>query len=258
MSLHPNLPVLTIVVPTFRRPHYALPVLYGLRELLRYAGPRRFLVIDMGSPDDDLKMYRHALRNTDTRIVRDPALNLAAAHNFAAGVGGDVWLVVLDDYELRKPVDISVDIDLLLRDNSIGALRYAPLNQWSHSLPHARLYAEMIEHQRELYYRMDKERTTSPHVALMAAMLYHRRYWDAYGDIPTNPKMMPGECELAGANLFREHAGPTIAWPMRFGDDSPFKHIGYCRSDDYTQRCGDGWGAIDVMDDTRIGNVRVA
>lgn len=250
-----NLPVLTIGVMTYKRPHYALPTLYGLREKLSYRGERHFVLLDGGSSQDELAMYQHVLR--DEWLDSYHAPNLAAAHNILAGQSQGVGLAVLDDYELREMLEISNDIDFLVTHEAIGALRYSALGQWDHSIG-GTIRAELLRHNAQLYWQLDKSESAAPHVNIMAAMLYHRRFWDAYGRIDESGSPMPGECELRGANLFHGNAGPTIAWPMRFGDTAPFVHIGYVRSEDYARRAGDAWGAIDVFDDATIGNVRVA
>jgi hypothetical protein len=260
MGTSVSLPTLTVCVMTYRRAHYALMTLYALRERLHYAGKRRFLVVDMGSETADLKMYQHALRNTQARIRSDASLNLASAYNMAATLGGDVWLTCLDDFELQKPIDVTPEVELLSAYPQIGQVRLAVLAGWSYSLPGVSVYGRMVRQSGYHYWTLDKQRSNAPHACIMAAELYHRRFWDVYGDIPADGNPMPGECELRGANRFTAKVGPTIAWPVRYGEGEtePFRHIGYCRSEDYAERSGDAWGAIDVLDSPTIGNVRVA
>lgn len=254
-----TLPTLTICLMTFRRPHYALMALYALRERLKYAGKRRFLIVDGGSDDTDWEMYAHVLRNEVHRLVASD--DLANGYNLAANYATDsVWLTCLDDYELQKTIDITPEVELLQAAPQIGCVRLAVLSNWSYSLPGVVVHGRMVRQSLYHYWALDKERSTAPHACIMAVELYHRRFWDVYGDIPADGEPMPGECELRGANRFTAKVGPTIAWPVRYGEgeSEPFRHIGYVRSDDYAERSKDKWGAIDVCDDARVGNVRVA
>jgi len=77
----------------------------------------------------------------------------------------------------------------------------------------------------------------------MGTHLYHRRFWDAYGDIPACDPKVPGQAELNGMARFNGHPGPTVAIPMRFGQDSfehfePIWHLGIWRTDEYAESTG--------------------
>lgn len=91
------------------------------------------------------------------------------------------------------------------------------------------------------WWVFDKSRTSHPYVASLNACLYHRRYWDAYGDLPGVAPDMPGEAEIELARLYGEKDGPTIAVPMRFGQNGgddffePFWQIPSWRTDAYAR-----------------------
>lgn len=238
-----DLPELTIGVCTYKRPWYAIHSLLGFRDRLLYAGIKKFHIADGGSPAEDLDYYKIILKGCQYTI--EVANNLSDMVNSCARHGGELWIVAMDDYVLTKPFDISHDARVLLRDSDIGVIRFSRLAYWGAGNNDPASYAQLIEQDVLHWWKLDRSRTKDPYMSSLGVHLYHRRFWDAYGDIPSCAANSPGDAELLGMKRFWEKpTGPTVAVPMRFGEDSadiglePFWHIGVWRTDDYAAKCG--------------------
>jgi hypothetical protein len=229
-------PELTVCVCTYKRPWYAMLTLSTLNGMLGYPGRVRFHIADGGSPIEDLDYYRQILNGRPTTI--EIADNLADMCNSCAKNGGDFWMTIMDDYALRYPLNVSQDVHLLMEHPEIGCVRMSRLAYTGDSS------ADLIGLDGLHWWRMDKAKTADPYLSSIGVHLYHRRFWDAYGDIPSCPPDVPGQAEINGINRFRDRLGPTIAIPMRFGEDwenhhfEPFWHLGTWRTDEYARSAG--------------------
>ena len=237
-----DLPELTIGVCTYKRPQYAMLTLNCMRSWLQYNGPKRFHIADGGSPQEELDYYKFILRDYQVSVsVTD---NLADMINSIAHAAGELFFVCVDDFCLRRAIDITPDVGLLLEHEEIGCVRMARLAFWGAG--HGpETSADLVTSSSQLHWwRYNKERTTDPYASSIGAHLYHRRFWDAYGDIPACPPNVPGQAELNGMARYNGHPGPTIAVPMRFGEDwgnyysEPFWHMGMWRTDEYAGTAG--------------------
>jgi len=102
---------------------------------------------------------------------------------------------------------------------------------------------ELFENGGLHWWAITKESTTDPYVHSINTTLYHRRFWDAYGDIPPCPSDLPGEAELLAADRYNRKEGPTTAIPQRFGEDcgewdEVIWHMGMWRTEEYTKAGG--------------------
>jgi len=216
--------------------------LNALNGWLHYSGPVRFHIADGGSSQEDIDYYKQIL--TGRKVTVEITDNLADMCNSCARNGGDFWMTVMDDFVLRYPLDISPDIRLLTENEKIGCVRMSRLAFWGAG--HGpQTYGELVDIQGggTFWWMLDKERTKDPYMSSIGVHLYHRRFWDAYGDIPACAPNVPGQAELNGNNRFWAKEGPTIAIPMRFGHDypehyEPFNHLGIWRSDEYAATAG--------------------
>ncbi len=163
--------------------------------------------------------------------------------NSCARHGGDLWLVALDDYCPRYPINITPDVKLLMNNDDIGMVRFGRLNFWGSGGGDPETSADLVALDGLHWWKLSKERSRDNYMCNIGMHLYHRRFWDAYGDIPSCPPNSPGIGELNGAARFNNRPGPTIAVPMRFGQTcdfhlEPIWHYGYWRSDEYTEIAG--------------------
>lgn len=236
-----TLPELTVCVLTYKRPWYAILTLQALIGKVNYAGEKRFLISDGGSPSEQLEIYKTLLAGHKHRIVVTD--NLSSMVNACAASANEVWLVVLDDFIPHRAFDITPDVNMLMKYDEVGAVRMGRLAFWGHPPGEGRVKAEMLELGGLHWWKIDKDTTPDPYVCSINATLYHRRFWDAYGDIADVAPNMPGDAELRGAARFLGKKGPAIAIPMRFGEDcgewqEPFWHFGMYRTDEYAAAGG--------------------
>jgi hypothetical protein len=237
-------PPLTIGICTYKRPWYACQTIQSLIYNLGYAGPKRFIIADGGSPQEDIEYYLKLTKDFPTMVK--VTNNLSDMVNSCAQHDGEVWLVVLDDFMLSRVVDVTPDVRLLLEHPEIGSVRMSRLAMFGNGDKETEITADLILNGGLHWWRFDKQKSNRHYMITMGFHLYHRRFWDAYGDIRSCDPKVPGQAELWGNDRYYEHEGPTIAIPVRFGQDcleqkEPVWHFGVWRTDDYASTAGSRW-----------------
>jgi hypothetical protein len=242
-----KLPVLSLNLYTYRRPQYGLLTLMGLVHQVNYDGEKLFNIVDMGSPPEDLEMYESVVKGLDYNIIRGDKMDLATAYNRAAELSGEVWIDALDDFVPWCDWDITGDVKLLLEREDVGHIKMGRLAFWDYTRG---IYGQLWKCSGgQHYWILDKDKSDDPYLCSIGFSLRHRRFADAYYPYPAVPFDMPGEAELRGGNQFWENEGPTVAVPVRFGEDDaklgrePIWHLGHVRTDDYWKATGQRWTA---------------
>lgn len=235
-----SLPEITLCILTYRRPWYAIITLQAMIGRIQYDGPRKFLVSDGGSEREDLDAYHQVLSGHPHEIVITP--DMGGMVNACTQRAGEVWWMTMDDFAPRTTINLSPDTNFLLQNGDVGAVRMGRLAYWEHG-PNEEIHARMRMLGGLHWWVFDKERTTHPYVCCLNTFLYHRRFWDAYGILPAVPPDIPGEAETEMAKIYKAKQGPTVAIPMRFGEDcgewlEPIDHFGRWRSDSYAASGG--------------------
>lgn len=229
-------PDLTIGICTYKRPCYATSVIQTLNGLIHYDGKLKFHISDGGSPQEEIDTYKVLLR--DRPVTVDVTTNLADMVNSCVIHGGEYFMIMVDDFLLRHAINVNPDVHLLMEHPEIGDVRMQRLAYWGPTS------ADLIPQDGLHYWRIDKERTKDPYCATIGVNIYHKRFWEAYGLIPACAPNVPGQAEINLTNMFNGHPGPTVAVPMRFGQDSndcgyePWWHIGAWRTDEYAATAG--------------------
>ena len=238
-----TLPDLTIGICTYKRPWYALLTLNQMKQI-RYGGRIKFHIADGGSDPADIEYYKLIVRDYETTV--GVTNNLADMVNSCAHNSGEIWIVAMDDFMPRRSFDITPDVRLLLEHPEIGCVRFSRLAFWGTGSGAAETSAELIECGGLHWWRINKRRTEDAYSCNMGFHLYHRRFWDTYGDIPACPPDHPGLAEHNGMNRYRHNpSNLTIAIPMRFPQDSPdtqefIWHYGMWRTDEYVKHSTTG------------------
>jgi hypothetical protein len=236
-----ELPDLTIGICTFKRPWYAVHCINGFIHRMNYDGKKKFLIADGGSPEEDLHYYGKVLKDCDWQLaVTD---NLSSMVNSCARNSGELFIVCVDDFVVMDPFDITPDVKFLLANEDVGQIRMGRLAFWGSGGKGPETYAELRELGGYHWWVLDKKRTTDSYMCSIGTHLYHRRFWDRYGDLQPCTPNIPGEAELLGNERFRAIDGPTVAVPMRFGEDCRERkefiwHMGCWRSDEYAETAG--------------------
>lgn len=234
-----ELPPITYCICTYKRPWYAVMTIQMIIGLVGYGGPIRFHIADGGSPQEDIDYYKMLTKDYPTTV--SVTNNLSDMVNSCAHASEELWVVALDDFMPNRRIDLIPDVRLLLQHPEIGAIRMGRMAFWGNGETESGeygIYADLVGIGGLHWWRLDKKRSIKPYMCTIGFTLYHRRFWDAYGDIPPCEPKNPGGAELLGNERFQNKEGPTIATPMRFGEDclewkEPIWHMGTWRSDDY-------------------------
>jgi len=212
-----NLPELTVCLTACGRPWYSVLTLGALLNKVHYGGAKKFHIAN--GVDDNAEEMAHLeeiLAGQNYSISRTN--NLSAMMNSCAEVGGETWLVVLDDFVPRR-FDITSDVSFLVNHEHVGAVRMGRLAFWEHG-PDEEVWARLWMQGGQHWWVFDKHRTNHPYISALNACLYHRRYWEAYGNLPDVAPDNPGEAEVELAKQFNANPdGPAVAVPMRFGQN---------------------------------------
>lgn len=240
-----ELPPLTIGVCTYKRPWYAVLTIQALIGMVGYAGPKRFHIADGGSPDEDLRYYKELTKDFPTTV--EVTNNLSDMVNSCARHGGDLWLTVLDDFMPQRVIDLTPDATMLMNRSEIGCVRMGRLAFWGNGDKDIEITADLVMSEGLHWWRLNKELSAKSYMCTIGFHLYHRRFWDVYGDIPACDPKWPGQAELLGNERYQKKTGgPTIAVPMRFGQDclewkEPIWHMGVWRTDEYKEVAKSRW-----------------
>lgn len=238
-------PDLTLCVCTYKRPWYTALTLNQLK-LIRYAGKIKFHIADGGSAKEDFEYYKQIVAGYEITI--GVTNNLADMMNSCAHNSGELWVVTMDDIMPRRGFDITPDVRLLQEHTEIGCVRYSRLAFWGNggdAEPETSADLVSIKGGGLHWWRIDKRRTKDTYSCNIGFHLYHRRFWDCYGDIESVAPNKPGDAELAGRNRYNEKQGCTIAVPMRFAQDCAdwqevIWHYGTWRTDEYAKQATTG------------------
>lgn len=240
-----NYPDLTIGICAYRRPWYTALTLNQLKQI-RYAGKIKFHIADGGSNREDFEYYKKIVAGYEITI--GVTNNLSDMVNSCAHNSGELWVVTVDDMMPRRSFDITPDVRLLLEHTEIGCVRFSRLAFFGNggdADPETSADLVTVRDSGLHWWRIDKARTKDSYTCNIGFHLYHRRFWDDYGDIAPCAPNKPGDAELIGRNRFNAKRGCTIAIPMRFPQDSPdtqemIWHYGTWRTDEYAARATTG------------------
>jgi hypothetical protein len=233
-----SLPDLTIGILTYKRPWYASICIKSYVEHLHYGGDIHWLISDGGSDESDFIEYLPLLDGKQASILQ--STNYSRMVNAIAKHAGMVWVLSVDDYMLNYDINITKDVRMLMEHHDIGMIRYGQLKHWGSHDADPQTSADLIKYDGELWWKLSKERTKDPYMCNIGFHLYHRRFWDHYGDIPDCPANDPGQGELNSRARFSARAdGPTVAVPFRFSTgNEPLQHFGLWHSDEYSTIAG--------------------
>lgn len=213
---------LTVVLLTYKRTAYAVRTVAAVGKNLQYP-EWGWYVSDDGSDSE-----HHNAVWAEVELTARP---LHAHHNGAISYGaganqgleeafkhGQLVLMLEDDWELSRPLDIWKWAALLMERPDIGMVRMGYLN--------VGLNASLIGHNGSLYWMLDDE--ASKHHSSFAfaghPALIHRRFFEAYGGYPE--RWQPGDTELRMCWQIASQTGPAIVWPVELGAAGPWAHIG--------------------------------
>jgi len=209
---------IVVILLTWQRTAYALRTIVAAKRYLTYDGPLLWYVADDGSDAAHVAAVLGHVGDGWHSERRGYGGNANAAWDQASAVSPlSLWLE--DDWELRRPLDLTPYAALLARDD-VGMVRLGyidpamlgPAQNGCHPLPRA--WAD-----------------TSFYAFTGHPSLRHVRYRQAYGDYPVG--LGPGDTELAYAYQYRvgPEDGPRIVWPAGYPTGGLFGHIGEIKTE---------------------------
>lgn len=220
---------LTVVLITYKRTDYAVRTIQALGTFLHYP-TWGWYISDDGSPSEHLEAVTAATVLTD----RPPVGSHSEAISYGAGANrglteafkhGQLVLMLEDDWELTRPLDIWKWAALLMERPDIGMVRTGYLNTG--------IRGDVISHNGSQYWTLDdtESRHHSSHAFAGHPALIHQRFFDSYGLYPE--RWQPGETELRMCWQISSQSGPAIVWPAELGAAGPWAHIGGQQSYDW-------------------------
>jgi hypothetical protein len=218
-----DLPILAIVMVTYKRTSLAVETVRSFSMLLNYPKElRQWFIADDGSPFehmqaifDELKLHGETLYGYH---------NEKFGENYNAGLGWNrgliqghmispIILFLEDDWELRVKLDISPYVRLLIEREDIGIVRLGHLAVGSK--------VEIVGYDGIHYLNYIKE---TPYAYSGNPHLRHRRFSEAYGMFMEDRN--PGDMELAMDAAFAAKEGPMIWRPADIPGWGYIGHIG--------------------------------
>jgi hypothetical protein len=215
--------MITICLLTYERTDYAIRTIRAAQQMTCQEG-FAWYVADDGSRPEHFNAVLNELHFFGASIIgahseRSSYGAIANKAWKAANEVSDLTFWLEDDWELREPMDLTPYADLLRdEEQHVGMVRLGYLN--------LNMQGKVFSHGGHLYWRLNRD--ADPYVFAGHPSLRNMKFYEAYGDYPTN--INPGDTELGYAFQYRNHAGPDIVWPAQLGEASAFGHIGTIKS----------------------------
>lgn len=217
---------ITVVLLTYERTEVAVRTINAATKHLQYPDWNWF-VADDGSSEEHVDAIMEALENSKRPVIGISHDRVSYGTGANRGVHaafsyGNLVLMLEDDWELTRDLDLWKYAALLMERSDIGMVRMGYLN--------AGITGTAVGHQGNLYWALDdhESRTHSCFAFAGHPALMHKRFFDSRGYYPE--KWQPGETELHMAWQVSERLEPRIVWPTELGSNGPWGHIGQIQS----------------------------
>lgn len=210
-----DLPILAIIFVTFQRAGYAVRTIEAINKYLQYDGCVAWYVADDGSAQGHVDMVHETLNGSEVIAHHTEHIGYGAGVNRGwerCEPVTDITLWIEDDWELRRPFDVTPYVKLLRENEAVGMVRlgHLPIDLDLESCGYnGRMYLHVIPSRPYSF-------SGNPHMK-------HIRFRN-HGSYPVG--LNPGKTEVAYDWQVRNTDGPAIWWPLVIGDNPPFGHIG--------------------------------
>lgn len=218
-------PTVAILIVTFDRPRLIRETIAALQRYLQYKGQLRWHIADDGTPNyvADIEHDFPLLEFTHTITERGGwGVNVNAAMRY---LSGEFIFLCEDDYKLRRAVDLTRGVALLLADKSIGLVRYDGIA--AHGERGLDLQLRSVRHgQMKIPHLRILKGSAHLNVYSNRPHLQHPRFHVAYGGYPTGTSL--AQTEQVFARRVKERKGPDVAILPDYLF-TPFLHAGKSR-----------------------------
>lgn len=218
---------IAVVLVTHNRLKYSIPTVDFVCKNLHFNGEIGWYVGDDSGEIDGVKEIIKVIEKNKLPIIGYHCEDFTPGNhfcgtswNFAQSKGwewADIILWLEDDWELKKPLDITPYFKILVENKGVGMIRlgHLPVGSDLHSVGYDGIH----------YLRYEK---TTSYAYSGNPALKHKRFYNAYGDFPMSAH--PGNIEVAFDIHVRQTSGPEIWWPVDLGGYGVFSHIGGSQS----------------------------
>lgn len=212
-------PPVWIILTTYKRAELAIRTIKAIKQNLIWPNIGWFIADD-GSSDVEIGQMVQAIGPANALDVykgerKGVGHNMNHAMRTIFNHGAEMYMMMEDDWELIRPLDLSLYVNLLLNHQDIGMVRLGYLSTG--------LSGSLIARENHLWWQFNRD--GYQYVFSGHACIRHKRMVDTYGFYSEG--LSPGQNELdycAKFNAIPE--GPAIVWDADFGWNGPFAHIG--------------------------------
>lgn len=218
-------PVVAILLTTFEeqghsfRTNTAIRTIQGIKQHLHY-DQVLWYVSDDGSPKEHVDAvlaeigpnYRIYLYNSAGKNVGH-GMNYCLQQLWEMGI--DLTMILEDDWELNRPLELMPYVNLLMNHTDIGMIRMGYLS--------AGIEADLISREDRLWWKFRQNGYQYQYAG--HASLRHRRFHDAVGMFSDGYRAGQNELDFC-AKYNAASNPPGIVWPAEYGQWGPFSHIG--------------------------------
>jgi glycosyltransferase involved in cell wall biosynthesis len=213
-----DIPAVYIILTTYRRTHLALRTIAGIKENLLYQNIG-WAVADDGSSDEEVDQLVSAIGETNHLWVyksshKGTGHNMNVALQHVWDIGGDLTIMLEDDWVLRNQMDLRPYVDVLTKHPQHGMIRFGYISEG--------VSGTLIKEEGRLYWKLTDHNYTYNYVGHPS--LRSRNYYKAYGKYTEG--LTPGQTELAACGAFNSQSGPNILIPADSGWYGFFAHCG--------------------------------
>ncbi len=213
-----NVTPIYIILTTYKRTELALRTIRGLQKHFHWEN-LGWVISDDGSDETDLeKLWQAIIPTNHLQIFRNyhegtgHNMNIALQHVWE--IGGNLTLMMEDDWVLEKPMDVLPYAKALLDHPEHGMIRFGYISEG--------LSGTLIKEEGRLYWKLENRGYTYNYVGHPA--LRSKHFYDVYGKYPEG--LAPGATELAMCGVVNSRPGPNILIPADSGWYGPFAHVG--------------------------------
>lgn len=210
---------LWILLTTYTRTEIAIKTIRGIKENFNY-GNIGWVITDDSTGGDHLKKLRDEIGGTYAIEVYDNEKRLGVGHNMNWGLrkiwemGADLCCVLEDDWLCHQPFDPTSAVNLLMNNSDIGMVKWGYLSAGAN--------ADVISREDRLWLKFNQNGYT--YVYTGHASLRHKRLHQHVGMFSEG--LSPGTSELDFCAKYNAKGSPAIVWPLDYGHQGPFVHIG--------------------------------
>lgn len=211
-------PPVYILLTTYKRQEMALKTIEGILDNLTWDN-LGWVIVDDGSPKgyvdsliEKIGEPNHLWTYNGNRRGVGHNMNVGLRHIWE--VGGELTIMMEDDWYLDTKLDIAPYVKMLLNNSEHGLVRFGYVSPG--------LSAELISEEDKLFWKLVKRGFTYNYVG--HPTIRHKRFHDVYGMFDEG--LSPGQNELAMCGKVNAKEGPNLLIPVEAGSWGFFAHIG--------------------------------